>query len=100
MCDYLDIFVIISTILILFRHAKELTSNVRYIVYLLFVFLYVFPLVLDYVIGKPDYSSPKTYGFDISADDNLTKIIYDISLIYIQIILLYYHKKTDAKRLK
>lgn len=100
MCDYLDIFVIIFTILILFRHAKELTSNVRYIVYLLFVFLYVFPLVLDYVIGKPDYSSPKTYGFDISADDNLTKIIYDISLIYIQIILLYYHKKTDAKRLK
>ena len=97
--DFICLF--LSTIMLInsFRKLK-IEFNGRVYFYWFFWVVFVLPLWLDYLIGKPDYSSwgHRMYGFSISYDDDITRIIYAIFLLFMQIILLYHRPKLFLKR--
>lgn len=79
---------------------KRTGYGTRYIMFLIFFIVMVLPLYLDYLIGKPVYSSwalgIKNYGFILSYDDGLTRLLYDIYILLFQWMILYY--KVDFER--
>lgn len=76
---------------------KKLKISTRYIIYFTFFVICIFPLFMDYIIGKPMYGLlPNRYhGFVISYDDSTTRILYDIFLVISQYIILkcFWHQK-------
>lgn len=94
-----DILVIILSFMLMIKHFKNITFNTRYVIYFIFVFLYVLPIALDCLYLRPDYSSPRFYGFRISSEDEMTRFIYDILLIYSQIIILRFRRNLDVVRM-
>lgn len=87
-----DIITIIITILLCVKYFKEMVRSSRYIVYFLLVILYIVPIVLDYTIGLPTYTRVSYSGFNKTYNDELTRIIYDIAIIFCQIVILRFHR--------
>lgn len=88
-----DIITILLTVYWCVKNLKNLNSSSRFIIYYVFVFVYAFPLVLDYSLGLPNYSnwynaSVKYAGFINSYNDPSVRVLYDIFLILTQWILL------------
>jgi hypothetical protein len=71
-------------------NVKKLKTSTRYIIYYTFFVICIFPLFMDYIIGKPMYELlPNRYhGFVISYDDSTTRVLYDIFLMISQYIML------------
>ena len=65
-----------------------MVNGSRYIVYYLFIFFYVIPLVLDYVYMMPSYIRSRYIGFLWSQEDKATRIAYDCFVLYTQLIIL------------
>ena len=99
MSEYIDTFTVLITVLLVLNCVKINALDTRSIYYLIFVFLYVCPIMLDVFYKKPDYSSSiKNYGFDISSTDETTRIFYDLLLIYSQLIYLRFTKGNITTR--
>lgn len=83
--------IILSSIMFIYA-INRLNRNANYFIYFIFFVIMVLPLYLDYTIGKPDYHSwplgCKNYGFIVSYDDELTRIIYDLLILIVQSSLL------------
>lgn len=91
---YFDYITIVVSVLIAVRSVRDLRNSSRYIVYYLFFVVFILPLALDYLIGKPVYSGLQVnYGFELSYDDDMTRILYDIFVLGTQIIILKCFKK-------
>ena len=74
---------------ILNRFLKGFRSSVLVIIPIFYIF-FVFPLILDFVVGPPSYY--KHPGFMIASKDYATRIIYSIYIIFIPFILYKYGK--------
>ena len=87
-----DIFTIIISIVLLVSNLHRIRDGSKYIIYYMFWVIYVLPLLLDYIVGEPIYSSlsspGRMFGFIVSAQDELTRILYDVFLLLTQILLL------------
>lgn len=88
----IDAITVILSLIMLIRNIRKATYNSRYVIYLLFFLFYVVPLVLDVIYMQPGYIRTRYHGFKVSSEDNLTRILYDIFLMYCQILLLQYKK--------
>lgn len=88
----IDVFTLIVSTVCFGYAAKRLNQEAKFFVYFLFFAIMVLPLYLDYLIGKPDYLSwplgRVDYGFILSYDDSLTRIICDLILLGSQLVLL------------
>ena len=89
----IDVFTILVSIYLAVKTVKKVGTSSRYVIYYFTFLILVVPLILDYIIGKPDYLSwyggRKHYGFIVSYDDPLTRIFYDAFLLLFQFIILY-----------
>lgn len=85
-----DIFTMIISAYWALVNIKKLKTSTRYMVFYTFFVICIFPLFMDYIIGKPMYELlPNRYhGFVISYDDSTTRVLYDIFLIISQYIML------------
>ena len=92
-----DFFCMIISLVLVLKNLKKIRLECRYVIYYIFIFIYVIPLFLDYIIGLPDYTS--TYfmatfkGFIDSYNNFDVRILYDIFIIINQLIILYYKPK-------
>ena len=90
----IDIITILISIIFIVRNFKNFTWSARYIIYFLFVIFYIVPLFLDYFYMMPDYTRSSRYiGYLISQKDSVTRIIYDLFLIYAQCIILKFGRR-------
>lgn len=92
--DWLTI--IISTFFIL-KYYKRIVQSSRYLIYILFFVFYVFPLFLDCFFMPPVYSDWLGRGFKVAAEDTVTRTIYDIAIIYTQIVILFWDRSKDTR---
>lgn len=101
MSTFFDIFTLIISTILFIKTIKKIGLSTRYIFYYFFFIICVVPLYLDYIVGLPVYTSwllgSKNYGFILSYNDTLTRIIYDIFLIFYQYILLYYKRDKEKE---
>lgn len=96
MVQIIDIITSVISLFLVITNGKKLGHGARYLVFYIFFVFYGLPLVLDSFIQMADYTySYGYYGFDISQNDEATRIIYDIFIIYTQLIILYYPKRTQ-----
>ena len=93
MAKICDILTIILTVILCIRYFKEMVCSSRYIVYFLFIILYVVPIILDYTLGFPAYTRISYYGFNISYNDETTRIIYDIAILFSQMAILRFRRR-------
>lgn len=90
---FFDIFTVVVATFLLIRHWHQfIWGSSRYVIFLLFFIFYVFPLYLDLMVGIPSYGDN---GFRVSSRDQLTRGIYDLSLIFSMFIILYYKRKKE-----
>lgn len=93
--------ILLSTGLLIFslRNLSN-TKHAIYFIHLLFYFIFVLPLVLDYVWAKPDYHSAwsNLQGFEISYNDERVRFIYACYILLSQLIMLYFGKKRGKNR--
>lgn len=96
MVAFLDIVTLIISTLLAIRTIKKVGTSSRYIIYFFFFIVMIIPLYLDYLVGKPIYTSwltgSKNYGFIISFDDAVTRIIYDVYILLFQFIILNFRR--------
>lgn len=90
----IDIFTILLSVYYCIKYIKKLQTSSRFIIYYVFVFIYVVPLFLDYIVGLPDYmewynASVKYAGFVDSYNDPAVRILYDLFLIITQYFILH-----------
>lgn len=83
-----DIAAVFISIILLIKNYKRITLSSRYLIYFLFLFSYVIPLVLDVLIMRPEYTKSLYKGFKITRDDDMTRCLYDIFVVYSQIVIL------------
>ena len=87
-----DILALIVSVCLMITNIKRIRDGSRYIIFFLFWFIFVLPLLLDYIVGEPIYASLSTpgrlFGFTVSAGDEATRIIYDIFIILTQMMIL------------
>lgn len=90
MLVFYEIFIITISVILMYISIKSTIKNrgIIYLVHLLFCFVYVVPIILDYLIGYPSYSSSRYYGFIISYRDELTRFLYSTFVLVSQIIIL------------
>lgn len=97
--EFFDIPTIVISGLLFILNFKKIKQSSLYIIYLMFFGIYVVPLILDYVVGFPTYhyywdatsSSYDRYeGFIKSYQHINTRFFYDVFILVIQIVLLYY----------
>lgn len=89
---YVDIFTLILSLFWATKNIKNIVVSSRYIIYYFFFCFYILPLFLDYTIGFPKYVHDRRL-FSLAEFDNISRIIYDFAIIYLQYILLYFKKK-------
>lgn len=84
-----EITIIIVSLFLIKQSIKKTlkTNNSIYIIHLLFCFVFVVPLILDYLLGYPNYSA-KYYGFLISYNDPYTRFYYATYILTSQCIML------------
>lgn len=96
----LDIITMLTSTACLVAAIRKLRAGSRYVFFILFYLVAVLPLILDYVIGVPEYASwqagSKNYGFIISYNDSMTRALYDIFLLVFQFVLLIFGKNKQA----
>ena len=97
MVDIINIVTVIISIYLCIKHCRNIVINSRYIIYFVFFVFYVFPIIIDVLFIKADYTYNSNYiGFALAQSDVWTNIIYDISIIFAQIVLLNYKKSRDS----
>lgn len=107
--DYqiIDIITIVVSLLLAIRNAKRIDGGALPVLYYFFIFIYVVPLFLDYIIGYPTYlihwdaiynTYDKFEGFILSYQDSTTRILYDIFLLSTQIVLTNSIKKQRTSK--
>ncbi|OBW58435.1 hypothetical protein A9986_05730 [Solibacillus silvestris] len=84
--------------------------NTIYIAYVGFYIFFIFPIILDLIVGYPNYYYIKNFnfeGFILSQRDNLTRLYYNIFIIIILILFMVFGKskpitinKTEILKLK
>lgn len=90
----------IITVLLLIKNYKRLTQSSRYLIYFLFLFFYVAPLFLDILYARPEYTKSLYRGFRLTRDDEMTRCLYDIFVVYVQFVILRFRKwKTEPEYL-
>lgn len=94
----IDIITILISIVLCFRNLRRLNQSVRYIIYYVFVFIYVVPLILDYIVGLPNYlvwynAETRYGGFINSYNDPKVRVLYDIFLLISQFGIVYIGEK-------
>ncbi|MFS0864571.1 O-antigen polymerase [Fredinandcohnia sp. 179-A 10B2 NHS] len=89
MLEIYEVCVIIISIILAINSIKKTVKvdKTIYLVHLLFFFVFVLPLIMDYVFGFPSYSS-LFYGFNISYNDAPTRYVYATYILLSQIIML------------
>ncbi len=79
------------------KNLKNISSSSRYLLYYIFFFVFAVPLYLDYIVGFPAYSTlsfPSRYwGFIESYDNLLTRVFYDVFLLFFQFVILNWQKR-------
>lgn len=92
-----DIICILVSLYLFFTNIKKVTISTRYVCYYLFFFVFVVPLICDYLIGLPDYSVTylinQYHGFKVSYNDPETRMVYDIFLLINEFIILKYNPR-------
>lgn len=94
--QFFDILTIVISVIIGIKNYKRVVNGSRYIVYFLFVFFYIIPLVLDYVYMMPSYIRSRYVGFLWSQEDAVTRIVYDCFVIYTQLIILQFRNAKSS----
>lgn len=94
--QYFDLFTIFCSILLLLLTLKDSKSFIGLIIYGLIYVFYIVPLDLDYLVGMPEYTNPRHYGFRISYDDPISRVLYDCFVLWVQFIVLRYLKKCSV----
>lgn len=56
-------------------------------IYMVFVMFFCFPVMLDYIIGIPEYNS-KFYNFKKAANHLETSVVYNVYMIFISILFI------------
>lgn len=87
-----DIVAVIISAVLLINNYKRITQSSRYLIYFLFILYYVAPLILDILIMRPEYTKLLYRGFRLTRDDELTRCIYDLFIIYAQIVILNFRR--------
>ena len=93
-----DLITVIISVALLVSNYKRITQSSRYLIYFLFILYYVAPLILDVLVMRPEYTKSLYRGFRLTRDDELTRCIYDVFVIYAQFIILNFRKwKTTSE---
>lgn len=87
-----DIAAVVISIVLLLKNYKRITLSSRYLIYFLFLFYYVIPLILDVVYMRPEYTKSLYRGFNLTRDDELTRCIYDLFVVYSQLVILNFRR--------
>ena len=85
---------ILSAILFFYCVRSKQVRGGRFIVYLVFFILYVFPLYIDLSYEIPSYDV-NVLGYLISSKDLTTRFIYNIVILVSQIIIVKWHIKSS-----
>lgn len=84
-----EILVVFISFILIVKSIRRLIwmSKSIYFIHLLFCFIFVLPIILDYLIGYPTYNT-KYYGFILSYNDTATRFIYATYVLLSQLIML------------
>lgn len=85
-----DILTICILLIVTLKNITKVMSETKLLVYMVFFVFYVLPLVLDYVVGYPEYENELDRGFIVSQLDTATRIVYDLCLLLATWIILSY----------
>ena len=92
-----DVITMIITSYLCARNIKGLYKSSRYFIYYLVVIIYVIPLFLDYFVGFPVYNEARYKGFELSEYDTASRCLFDLVIIFIQIIILKYRNHSGKE---
>jgi len=85
-----------SYLLSIINRLKKGAFNSIHIVYMGFYFFMIFPVLLDLIFGRPDYSNYSNFnnfiGFELSHNDPTTEIIYSIFLLFSSSFMFFFGK--------
>jgi len=93
-----DIITILILLYVTFKNITKIMSEVRVLVYMVFFVFYVLPLILDYLIGFPDYQNDMVQGFKIAQVDTATRIIYDVFLLLCTWMILKFRPRKEQSK--
>ena len=98
----LDFVCIFSSIIMLVYSLKKAKNGFgpRVFFFWFFFVIFVLPLVLDYVVGKPNYMyyGSRMTGFIDSYEDYAVRTTYDIFLLFVELVLLFHEPKIKIKK--
>lgn len=96
LAQFFDWLTIIILLFVTIKNISKVLTETRILVFMIFFMFYILPLVLDYLVGFPEYFN-RTAGFTESQVDLPTRIVYDFCLLLCSwIILRYKPKKKDS----
>lgn len=91
---FIDILTIIISICLFYKGKKYFYKDARFLILGVLWVFYILPMVLDYIVMFNDYSYSGEYnGLAIPRKDLVTVLCYDVALIIIQLVILYYPAK-------
>ena len=88
---------LLSSILLIYIIYKLVKGNFNtiYIAYIGFYIFFILPIILDFLIGLPNYYYVKNFsfvGFIVSQEDISTKFYYQVFILIISILFLFFGK--------
>lgn len=86
----LDILVISFGNFVLANSFFEIKKNKTWVLYYVFFFLFVVPVILDRLYAFPSYELGFRYGYVIMGTDPLVTILYDIIIMFICFVFYYF----------
>lgn len=97
LAQFFDLLTIIILLYVTVKYISKVFEETRILVFMIFFMFYILPLVLDYIVGFPEYFKSNE-RFAVSQKDLPTRIVYDFCLMICTWIILNY-KKTKTIRL-
>lgn len=92
--------IIIGTIMIVqsaITYIKRKNTNIIFFPMIVFYFFNYVPVILDVVVGRPEYLSRRV-SFIKSGDDFITEVVYLFIILYIMIFFRFFQKKYVFQR--
>lgn len=92
---FTEILLVIITIFILFNLLKKKEVNFFSLIIIMYIALYIFPIVLYWILGVPDFG--KHLGYNIAINDENTSIVYNLLVLVGLLMMNHYLKKQTSK---
>lgn len=93
---FFDLLTILISSFFLVKCLRSSFKKLRSLFFLIFFVFYVLPLYFDYIFGFPQYETQIRYsGFALSYKDELTRIFYDVFIVFSESLLLKFGARKD-----